>query len=87
MVASCKDTMDVYMHLLVGGAVLLVSLPLGILCGCLHCKSIYLWEQKNSVPSHTSPVYEDVKPPTVHAVYVDSALNMTENRAYSVPQQ
>ena len=79
--------MNVYIHLLIGGAVLLVSLPLGILCGCLCCRFIYPWEKKDTVPSHTSPVYEDVKLTTVHAVYADSALIMTENRAYSVPQQ
>ena len=75
---------NVYTYPLTGGAVLLVSLPLGMLFGYLCFRFICSHEQKESVPSHLPPVYEEVK---VSAVFAGSTgMNMVENEAYTMPE-
>ena len=75
---------SVYTYPLTGGAVLLVSLPLGMLFGYFCFRFISSRKQKESVPSHLPPVYEEVK---VSAVFAGSTgMNMVENEAYTMPE-
>ena len=72
---------SVYTYPLTGGAVLLVSFPLGMLFGYFCLRFTCSREQKDSVPSHLPHVYEEVK------VFAGSTgMNMVENEAYTMPE-
>ena len=72
-----KSENAVYMYIITGGAVLLVSLPLGIMFGCCYSKFCHFQKQR----AKQLPTYEEVK---VNAETL-AAMNMIRNEAYSLP--
>ena len=68
----------VYMYAVFGGAVLLVSLPLGVFFGCF-CFRIFSFRKNrvDNIVSQTLPVYEEVKVPESTVI---------DNEAYAILQ-
>ena len=78
---SSKDSENavVYYYFITGGAVLLVSFPLGMLLGCVWYRFCHF--KKKRVGQQPRNIYEEVEKPVNTA-----AMDMVNNDAYAIPK-
>ena len=72
----------VYFYLITGGAVFLVSFPLGMLLGCLYSQ---YHKRRGKLRNKQLPTYEEVKVKEPRKEQAETVM-MIENEAYSLPK-